>query len=68
MSGQYEIPFWEKAAMTIEEAAAFSTIGIGKMRELTKDPRCSFVLRVGPGKRIIKRKEFIEFLSKNNEI
>ncbi len=62
------IPFWEKAAMTIEEASAYSSIGIVKMRELTKDPRCPFVLKVGPGKRIIKRREFLDFLSETSEI
>ena len=29
-----EIPIWEKANLTLEEAAAYSGIGIGKLREL----------------------------------
>ncbi len=61
-----EVPIWEKAALTIEEASAYSNIGIVKLRELTKDPRCPFVLHVGQGKRIIKRKEFIDFISKKS--
>ena len=65
---KYAIPIWEKPAMSIEEASAYSSIGIVKLRELTNDPRCTFVLHVGKGKRIIKRKEFEEFISKSVEI
>lgn len=62
------VPVWEKACLTIEEAAAYSSIGIGKLREMTKEPRCPFVLHVGPGKRLIKRKEFLNYISKKIEI
>ena len=65
---KFDIPFWEKACMTVEEASAYSSIGIVKIRELTKDPRCSFVLHIGHGKRVIKKKEFLEFLSNNIEV
>ena len=63
-----EIPVWEKACLTFEETAAFSNIGIGKLRKMAKDPLCPFVLNVGNGKQLIKRKEFLIFLSKNIEI
>ena len=62
------IPIYHKVCLTIEEAAAYSNIGIGKLRRMTNDPRCPFVLHVGQGKRIIKRKEFVEFISKKIEI
>ena len=42
-----EIPTWKKLNMTINEAAEYSGIGIHKLYELTDDPDCSFVLRVG---------------------
>lgn len=61
------IPIWEKAALTIEEASAYSNIGIVKISELANKPMCPFVLRVGK-KRLIKRKEFLEFLSKTSKI
>lgn len=32
-----EIPIWEKANLTLEEAAAYSGIGTGKLREITND-------------------------------
>lgn len=51
------VPIWEKAALTLEEAAAYTSIGINKLRELTNNPRCEFVIYVGR-KRLIKRKNF----------
>ena len=50
-----EIPIWEKANLTLEEAAAYSGIGIGKLREITNDKNCNFVLWVG-NKRLIKKR------------
>ena len=29
------VPVWEKVALTLEEAAAFSNIGINRIREIT---------------------------------
>ena len=52
-----EVPVWEKANLTLEEAAAYSGIGINKLRELTNSDDCKFVLWVG-NKRLIKRKLF----------
>lgn len=51
------VPISEKAALTLEEAAAFSNIGINKLREITNDVKCPFVFFVGT-KRLIKRKGF----------
>ena len=42
-----EIPIWEKSNHTLEEAAAYSGIGINKLRKLTNDDKCEFVLWVG---------------------
>ena len=42
-----EIPFWLKVTLTIKEAAAYSNIGINKIEELLKQPKCDFVLYVG---------------------
>lgn len=30
-----EVPIWEKSNLTLEEAAAYSGIGINKLRDLT---------------------------------
>jgi len=37
-----EIPIWEKSNLTLEEAAAYSGIGINKLRELTNSKDCRF--------------------------
>ena len=50
---KYEVPLWEKANLTIEEAAAYFGIGMNKLRELIEDEQCKFVLYVGT-KRLIK--------------
>lgn len=60
---KYEVPISEKANLTLEEAAAYSGIGVGKIRELTNDDNCGYVLWNGT-KRLIKRKPFEEFLYK----
>ena len=43
--------------LTLEEAAAYSGIGINKLREITNEDKCKFVLWVG-NKRLIKRRLF----------
>ena len=57
-----EIPIWEKSNLTLEEAAAYFNIGVHKLRELTNDDRCKFVLWNG-GKRLIKRVVFEQYLT-----
>ena len=61
------VPIWEKLNLTKQEAAIYSNIGINKIEELLKDPRCSFVLYVGT-KKLVKRKEFEQFISKSLDI
>lgn len=56
-----EIPIWEKSNLSLEEAAAYSGIGINKLREITNEDRCKFVLWVG-NKRLIKRCLFDQFI------
>lgn len=67
MEKKKQIPIWEKACMTIEEAAVYSNIGINKIDELAKKPNCPFVIYIGR-KKLIKRKEFEKFISDNIEI
>ena len=58
---KYDVPIWNKANLTIEEAAAYFGIGENKLRELTSDEDCKFVLRIGT-KRLIKRRQFEQYL------
>lgn len=67
MQEKCEIPVWEKALLTKEEAAVYSHIGLNKLEEMLKRPNCSFVLFVGK-KKLIKRKEFEKFLNENVQI
>ena len=57
------IPIWEKSNLTLEEAAAYSGVGINKLRTLSDDEQCQFVLWVG-SKRLIKRRRLDEYLDK----
>lgn len=56
------VPIYEKLALTIREAAEYSNIGINKIDEMLRTPNCPFVLFVGK-KKLVKRKEFEEFIS-----
>ena len=58
-----EVPVWEKSNLTLEEAAAYFNIGQNKLRELTNDENCGFVIWVGT-KRLIKLLKLEEYLSK----
>lgn len=62
-----EVAIHNKVALTIEEAAAYSNIGQNKINELLKTPHCPFVLYVG-NKKLVKRKEFEQFISDSFEI
>ncbi len=60
-SNEMKVPIFQKVALTIPEAAKYSNIGINKIDELLRKPNCPFVLFVGT-KRLVKRKEFEEFI------
>lgn len=50
-----------KLTLTVKEAAAYSNIGINKLETMLRSPNCPFVLFVG-SKKLVKRKEFEEFI------
>ncbi len=56
-----------RPTLTIEEAACLYSIGENKLRELTDSDNCPFVLYVGR-KRLIKRKQFDDFIAKSFSI
>ena len=61
------IPVWEKAVLSIPEAAEYFGIGRGRLRKLCDDPNCSFSFRVDT-RRMIKRKEFDIFIAATKSI
>lgn len=58
-----EVPIWEKSNLTLEEAAAYSGIGINKLRLLSDREDCEFVLWIGT-KRLIKRRKLDEYVER----
>lgn len=58
---KYEVPLWVKPTLKIEEASAYSGIGVNKLYRLTDSENCPFVLWVG-SKRMIKRVRFDEYI------
>lgn len=61
------VPIWKKTTLTLNEASAYSGVGINKLRELSDRPDCEFVLWVGK-KRLFKRKKLDEYLENNFSI
>lgn len=57
-----DIPVWHKMNLTVEEAAAYSNIGVNTISELVRQPDCDFVLYRG-SKRLIKREKFEEYIA-----
>lgn len=62
-----KVPIWQKTMLTLEEAASLTGIGINKLRDLSNDERCTFVLWNG-AKRLLKREKLEEFLNRSYSI
>lgn len=58
----FVVPIWEKAYLTLEEASKYTGIGINKLRKISDDEECPFVLWVGR-KRLLKREKLDEYLN-----
>lgn len=61
------VPLWEKTNLTLQEAAAYSGVGINKLRTITNAEDCPFVLFVGR-KRLIKCKGLDAYLERSYSI
>ena len=58
-----EVPIWEKSNLSLEEAAAYSGFVVNKLRDITNERDCKFVLWIG-NKRLIKRRLLDEYIEK----
>ena len=58
------VPIPLKMNLTSKEAAEYSNIGINKIDSMLRTPNCPFVLYVGT-KKLVKRKEFEEYISQS---
>lgn len=56
------VPIPQKMTLTTKETAEYSNIGINKIDSMLRMPNCPFVLFVGT-KKLVKRKEFEEYIS-----
>ena len=61
------IPLWEKTTLTLEEAAAYTGIGVCKLREITDDEHNTLVLWVGK-KRLIKLKALEKYIDQTYSV
>lgn len=58
-----EIKISEKIALTVEEASAYSNIGLNTLRNMMKQPKYkSMILHIGT-KQLIKREAFEQFIA-----
>lgn len=57
-----EVPLAQKELLTLREAAAYTGIGINRLRRMSDDVHCNFVLWSG-SKRLLKRRELEKYLA-----
>lgn len=55
------VPLWNRLALTLEEASAYSGIGKHKLIELADQPGCEFIIWIGR-KRLFKREKLDEYI------
>lgn len=68
MSDKIQVPVKDKFLQTINEAAEYFGIGVNRLRDLTDKPEAmNCVLYVG-NRRMIKRKNMEDYLSRQFEI
>lgn len=58
-----KIPICQKVTLTLEEAASYTGIGVNKLRELSNEENCNFVLWNG-SRRLLKREKLETYLNK----
>ena len=56
------VPLESKPFLTLKEASLYTGVGINKLRELSNEKNCDFVLFVG-NKRMFKREALLRFLN-----
>ena len=61
--GIEDVPIWNKWLLSLPEAAAYTGIGMCKLREMSNEPGCDYIVWVG-GRRLFKRLKLEEHLEK----
>lgn len=62
-----DIPIWKKSNLSFDEAAEYTGIGVNKLRELSNQEDCNFVIRIG-SRKMLKRKKLDEFIDEAEEL
>lgn len=62
-----EVPIQFKALLTLPEAAEYFNIGVNKLREITEESNCPYVVFIGK-KRLIKRERLEKYLNEVYEL
>ena len=62
--GKYEVAIKDKVTLSFEEAAAYSGIGINRIRSMVKEYDSILAFHIG-NKTLIKRKSFENFIERN---
>ncbi len=62
-----KVPIWNKAMLTLEEAASYTGIGVNKLRDLSNVEGCNFVLWNG-SRRLLKREKLLAYLDNHYSI
>jgi len=57
------VPVSDRCLLTLEEAAAYTGIGVNKLRVMSDHESCEYVIWVG-SRRMFKRKKLDEYLEK----
>ena len=61
------MPVWEKTLLTVDEASAYTGIGINTLRRISDENGSRLVLWIG-NRRMFKRKQLEEYLEKEYSI
>ena len=63
-----DVPIKERFLLTYYEASAYFGIGINRLRELCRDPACSFVVTTGEKKTMVIRSKLEEYIAERRYI
>lgn len=58
------IPIWERELITVEEGTALTGIGFLKLRAMSNESGCNYVIWIG-AKKMLKRRKLEEFLEES---
>lgn len=61
------VPIWERELITIEEGTALTGIGFLKLRAMSCEPGCGYVIWIG-SKKMLKRKKLEEYLEESYSV